>query len=155
VLPVTLILLIVLIIYGGISYIHYRIIHKFMPHISLKECLIPIWNTYLLLRVAVNNPVSYFWYVILVSAISALSEGSSLGVRIVSLLGILIGTVLWAQAMGLIAQKLGKSFWLFAIMTVIPFANFIAFCILALDNSEPTKPSQPLKALVIKDIYVE
>ncbi|MBP2655387.1 MAG: hypothetical protein H6Q73_2956 [Firmicutes bacterium] len=129
-------LIIGLAFYGLGCYITCRLLQKFVPSTELKECLIPFWNMYLVLRVAVTNPVPYFWYIVLPSLVLGFL-GGLLDLSALRSLGSLIGAILWARAMGLIAEKLGKNFWAFAVLTVIPVGNFVGLCILAFDDSKP------------------
>jgi hypothetical protein len=131
-------------LYAFICYVIYRIVRKFDPTVSYGENLIPFYNFYLLLKQAVSSPGVYFFVIVGCGIFGFIVDLISKGPHILYpdawLLKIplnLIDLVLMARIWGLIARKLGKSFWLYAIFSLVPIANPIIILVLAFGDSQP------------------
>lgn len=137
---VLLVLFFSLAFYACACYLNYRIVRKFDPAVSYGENLIPIYNYYLLVKQVLPEP-GRFVFIMLATAfcgfIVAFLFSSSL---FVDLANIIIG-IMYARAWGLIAEALGKRFWLHAILAFLSLPLIVTIPIFAFDSSKPVNGS--------------
>lgn len=136
--------------YALACYVNYCIVRKFDPTSSYGENLIPIYNYYLLLKQAVSSPGVYLLAMLGIELVGyilgrALERPGpdNLLAELINGFASVIVTIMVARVWGLLAEKLGKSFWLYAILSLVPIVNFIIILILAFDGSKPLQESEP------------
>ncbi|WP_346354086.1 hypothetical protein [Azotosporobacter soli] len=115
----------------GISYLFYKIHCKFSRKEGLGKFLIPFYNYYLLLRHVNSEPAFYILIMFGGSGIIA----AAIGVYIKGIVSVTF-LLLFGNSIGLLAKKLGKNFWLYAILTALPLLNVLALMRLAFDKSQ-------------------
>jgi len=136
---IIIMLLVFLAVYAFGCFINYRMVVKFDPATTYPVNLIPFWNWYLIIRVAVRSPATFFWLTLPVPFILT-ALGKALDVSSITHLGTIISLLVTARVYGSIAEKLGKNFWLYAVLMFIPLVNVIPTLILAFDGSRPVAP---------------
>lgn len=132
-------------IYLGGSYVEYRVVRKFNDTISFSTMLIPFWSWYQVLKVAVDKPVMYFWGTALAMIMITIVTQDNSHTILNNILQILANALLWLVPYSLIARKLGKNIWLYAVLLFIPFLSLIATLMIAFDNSKPLHSDSTLK----------
>ncbi|MDR3563291.1 MAG: hypothetical protein P4N41_16725 [Negativicutes bacterium] len=118
-------------------YLNYCVVRKFDPATTFLQNLIPVYNYYLLARLALAQPVRYL---ILTAAAVILAVGLGFSSQWCNF----VFTLMLARIWGGLAEKLGKSFWKYAVFSVIPGVNLITIAVLAFDPSRPTGPAAPI-----------
>ena len=132
-------------------YIYYRIAQKFDNNISYYIMLIPCWNFYLILKLALDKrfAVYYFWGYIFINFIFNSIEKYYSYNKTIMISTEFIANLILAIPIAFIAKKLGKNFWIYLIAFQIPFlintwigvlSALILVSIMAFDKSNPTTP---------------
>ena len=139
-------------LYPAICYVSYRIVRKFDNATTFLENLIPIWNIYLIYRVAFGKPyaVYYFWICFFISILLNEVMKNYSHDSIIMFASNIIAALIYATPMALIAQKLGKNMWVYFLLLIVPplidkglafIVTVIIQLILAFDGSKPTLPT--------------
>ncbi|MDR3563290.1 MAG: hypothetical protein P4N59_17910 [Negativicutes bacterium] len=136
-----LIILFCLVWYVFICYLIYRIVAKFDDTTTFGECLIPFYNWYLVISLAVNQPGLYFMSMILVIVVTAFAN-SVLQDDLFDTLRKCALFLMNANVWGLVARRLGKRFWLHALLALIPITFIILMTVAAFDKSRADHPSR-------------
>jgi len=135
-------------------YILCRIIRKFDNTVTYREMLIPFWNIYLFYKTTLGRPLAYycFWGSLIYAILCYISIRYADDEILKLALG-LLGTLIGNTPKVLIAEKLGKNFWLYfallvavpALLIILPLNNYgLVFLLdiavimkLAFDSSTP------------------
>ena len=132
-------------IYVFACYVNYRIVHKFDPSVSYGENLIPIYNEYLVAKQVMDHPGRFililFFVPILFGIISHMFDTT-----VLASLGNIIAAVMTARLWGLIAEGLGKNFWLHAILAFFALPLLITVLIFAFDSSAPVRTAKDFQS---------
>jgi len=126
----------VLLLYGASCYVLFRIARKFDPQVGYVGFLVPVYQYYLLLQYIMPQAGQYLLIMVGVSFLGSIA-GEAMHSPALHGLAQLVVMLMACRALGLLAERLGKSYWLFAVLGLIPIANFVAMLILAFDDSRP------------------
>ena len=127
-----------ILVYVFFCYVNYRIIRKFDPDMTFPQNLIPFWNTYLLAKQVTPHAAIIVITVFLCGFFAGAFDHS---MYTLALLLRLASLSLWAWVIGLVAQTLGKNFWLYAILALFSLPLLIIMPLMAFDDSRPVNKS--------------
>jgi hypothetical protein len=134
--PVSMIATVIL-LFVVIGYFHARIARKYGDKTPFWQFFIPLWTYYLIARIAVTKPAHYtiFWLILIPILIRLL-----VGLQLSWTAGLAQGLA-FLHLYARLASGLGKSYWKYLLLGIIPVVAIVQAGILAFDGSRPIDQS--------------
>lgn len=125
------------------SYVTYRIILKFDAEVGFLECLVPVWREYLWMRIITDRSVFYMSIIGLVLfLLTIFIDKIPLAIMLIIAFGICF---MYSICFGILGEKLGKNFWLYTILGMVPIVNGLIWIKLAFDSSRPSLEKESIQ----------